>query len=648
MARMNLGGGPSDFLIDVTSGAHRNAGPAVLTFWTAEVGGTQLTDVQVDGAPVESVRAGSYGHIPKVSVEVGDAAGAWVQAGASGPRYWMQPGSQGPAGPEGDAGPQGEPGPQGLPGPDAIPADEAVATYAETPGTATEKVLTSQFSRGDQAYNVTTTSLRRWRTALSGAEAMNNNTQRSARVVMGWNSIIQGAGLNAVSASAPSQLAAMFERELPPAGSGVIHMVTPSWFQQDGSNAVDNRINRIGTWAAVARGAFAAGCIRATGATNQLAYTDVGTEFVVYFARAADGGTMSVQVDGGAAATIDCSGTGLGSHTIVNTAATSAGGTALTDTSHVITITAPATGYAYITGVESRRGRTGVRVTRAGLSGSTTNSVIGTEESMEAVFDQAAPDLSVLLELVNDWLNADLPVATFKARWAAIIQRAKQTGDVLIVVPPISNEAGTYPFSDYETALYQLADEYDCALLNIRARWGTYMEANAAGLMGDAYHPSFKGYRDLARAIYEVIGTKAPGSTVSVASLGRAQTFTARQTFSAGLTIANGQSLAIGDVTIQRTAAFTLDLGTIAKASVLGAGPSVGTSLGAVNARASTGRRAVSAQGSDGTERGGFNVDGRLFGLSADMLASAPAAATRGVPWYDQNGTKYWLAAVPA
>ena len=568
----------------------------------------------------------------------------------------------GPAGPQGPEGPEGPQGERGLDGANVLPTSEAVAQAVTEEGPAKDALSATidergakRFSRGDQSYNITTSALRRWRTALAGSEQMANGTQRSARVLCGWNSIVQGAGLNSIGATFPSQMAAMFAREFPAAGTGIVHMNTQSWFRQDGANAIDTRVNRIGAWATAARAAFAAGTIRATGTDKKLTFTETGVEFVVYFARDADGGVMTVDVDGGATAEIDCSGSGLGSHTIINTIATGTGGTALTDTSHTITITAPASGYAYVTGVEARRGKTGVRVTRAAMSGSTTNSLLGTEESMEAVFDQAEPDLSVLLELVNDWLNADLAVATFKTRWATIIQRAQQTGDVLIVVPPISDEAGTYPFEDYVEALYELADEYDCALVDIHARWSAYAEADAAGLMGDAYHPSFKGYRDIARAVYEIIGTKAPGTTVSASATLGAQTFTGRQTFGAGLTVAAGQTIIMGETTISRASAFSLSVAGFWAAQRLFANQA--TNLAAMNAKGQAGVRAVSAQGADGTERGGFSQNGRLYAPTYDRQATVgdagaasalPATPSTYIKVEDQSGNIHVIPAYAA
>lgn len=67
-------------------------------------------------------------------IKVGDGSTPW-----SGLPFAVLPGEKG------DPGAKGDPGPQGLPGMNAVPADEAVATYAATPGSATNTALSATF-----------------------------------------------------------------------------------------------------------------------------------------------------------------------------------------------------------------------------------------------------------------------------------------------------------------------------------------------------------------------------------------------------------------------------------------------------------------------------------------------------------------------
>lgn len=509
------------------------------------------------------------------------------------------------------------------------------------------------YSKGDQAYNVTDSSLRNWRRALSKCERIGSDSSEPASVVCGIDSMTEGATLNTVNKTWPAVLRAQFARIFPAAGSGIVHMLTPTWFQQDGSNNVDNRVNRIGTWSAVARGAYLLGCIRATGSSNKLAFTETGSQFVLYYLKEADGGTLSVDVDGGTPHTIDTSGSGIGVHRIVNTIATDTGGTPLSAGSHVVTVTAPSSGYAYVLGFEAVQSSTsGVRVTRAAKTGEQIAGLSGSEESMATVIDLAAPDLFIGMGIDNDYLNGHTAVATFKSRWATVVDRVRAGGgDVLLVIPPPPEDMSlTPPWEDYVEALYELADEKDVALLNLETRWGPSEDAQADGLMSvDGYHPNGMGHRDIARAVYEVIGSKAPGTTGgTLATLSDAQTFSARQTFGAGLTIASGQTLTVHDVSISRPGAAKLAVAGAWGAQRGDFGSTTPSNTGTVNIRANTGSYALSAYGNDGTLRGGFDNSGYLFVRAADWLSTAPGAATKGIPVKDQNGTVGYVAWTPA
>lgn len=107
MARLQAGGGPSDYTIlagdtitistpdgDVDGKAAVLVGGVAVAWWNAEVGGTQYTDLlDSSGAPVSSVLSSdtsdgrALGQIPRVSYPEG-VRGAWASAGG-GPRVWM-------------------------------------------------------------------------------------------------------------------------------------------------------------------------------------------------------------------------------------------------------------------------------------------------------------------------------------------------------------------------------------------------------------------------------------------------------------------------------------------------------------------------------------------------------------------------------
>lgn len=90
MARASFGGGVADFVFASTSGGLVKLTSAALTFWTAETGGTQHTDLLLSGAPVTSIPVGADGQVPtfqgpdEVYTMWADAGGARVLVAATG------------------------------------------------------------------------------------------------------------------------------------------------------------------------------------------------------------------------------------------------------------------------------------------------------------------------------------------------------------------------------------------------------------------------------------------------------------------------------------------------------------------------------------------------------------------------------------
>ena len=62
MSRSDFGGTSNDFLFKATPFMRLTAG--TLTFWSAASGGTQYTDLLLNGSPVTSITVGTDGFIP--------------------------------------------------------------------------------------------------------------------------------------------------------------------------------------------------------------------------------------------------------------------------------------------------------------------------------------------------------------------------------------------------------------------------------------------------------------------------------------------------------------------------------------------------------------------------------------------------------
>lgn len=80
MARASFGKTPADFTMVVGPAGQMRVTPAALTFWDAEVGGTQFTDLLLNGAPVSSITTPVDGEIPLFEGPDG-VVEMWVDAG---------------------------------------------------------------------------------------------------------------------------------------------------------------------------------------------------------------------------------------------------------------------------------------------------------------------------------------------------------------------------------------------------------------------------------------------------------------------------------------------------------------------------------------------------------------------------------------
>ena len=64
MARFDFGGTSADWVFSTQADGTMRVAAAGLTFWSAKTGGTQYTDLIVDGQPASSVTVGADGQIP--------------------------------------------------------------------------------------------------------------------------------------------------------------------------------------------------------------------------------------------------------------------------------------------------------------------------------------------------------------------------------------------------------------------------------------------------------------------------------------------------------------------------------------------------------------------------------------------------------
>lgn len=129
MARTTFGGTLADYVVLPESGVYRRPGSVEVTVWSAQTGGTQLTDLLLGGNPVTSLRTGSEGLIPAFQGPDG-VTEAWYQVAGASQRVRIATGPQGPA---------GTPGADGAPG----GSDEAMAAWVADEDSLTREALSA-------------------------------------------------------------------------------------------------------------------------------------------------------------------------------------------------------------------------------------------------------------------------------------------------------------------------------------------------------------------------------------------------------------------------------------------------------------------------------------------------------------------------
>src|SRR5579883_2744691 len=127
-----------------------------------------------------------------------------------------------------------------------------------------------------------------------------------------------------------------------------------------------------------------------------------------------------------------------------------------------------------------------------------------------------APTLTVIsldgADVVN---NASL--TTYQTNLSAIVNTAlcgfsscsghAQTGDVLLVLGPLANAANFLSglYASYDYIVYQIAQQNNLPVLDMRKRWISYANINPVFPFVDAVHPGTLGAKDYGLAFYEAL-----------------------------------------------------------------------------------------------------------------------------------------------
>jgi lysophospholipase L1-like esterase len=267
-----------------------------------------------------------------------------------------------------------------------------------------------------------------------------------------------------------------------------------------------------GTWnnqnASGSMGKFMYG---AAGATATITVT--GTSFdLIYGKTTAGGASVSVTVDGVEKGPINCfSNTGSVYGNVLSV-------TGLTAGSHTVVIT----GAAIIEGLIgynpiSATGNKGCYVHNLGTPSATAAWL--SPQASKIVSYGGGAHLYIIALGINDARNN---TANFYTQMGTLISTMQSTGASVLLLPMfMTNDPSAGAIQAYPSLVqqqYQLADQYNCGLIDIYSRWGkSWNTAQIGGLMGsntfngnsgnDNTHPSDKGHRDIANAIaYHLVG----------------------------------------------------------------------------------------------------------------------------------------------
>lgn len=262
-----------------------------------------------------------------------------------------------------------------------------------------------------------------------------------------------------------------------------------------------------GTWTVTTYGSIFGRWMSATGTANSTTLTFNGTSVDLIYHRGTSGASsgVSITIDGVAQTAPNFYGAASTVGDIQSYTGFSAG-------NHTLVITAPATGYIYIEGLIAYNTPAGTAkgcyVFNMSNPGARTDYFVNNTAKMTIATKN--PHLYIIALGVND---ARLAPTSYYDNLKKMIQDFQSFNGSVVLLPYCISDT-TQNLANYTVVMqqqYQLANELNCGLIDIFARWNTYLEAKNIGYMGgtlydgtngtDIYHPSNKGHRDIANAI---------------------------------------------------------------------------------------------------------------------------------------------------
>lgn len=348
------------------------------------------------------------------------------------------------------------------------------------------------------SYNVSETSLRRWRAALSKAII---STTTPARILCLGDSITQGVAstpqyLNNWPYRLRQLLAA--DGRAGTVGEGVIIAGGQTLSLYDNRWTVGSGWNRVG-------GAIVNTMWQAAPGSGTLSLALPSCDRItIYYTRHGINGTWSYNVDGGGSTSVNANGaTAIMTESISVSAGT-----------HTLNIVPnPTTGYTMILAVEYHTSSAinDVEViTGGGYAGNTTASFMASANAFDTLpfLDFLSPDLTIICLGRNDANPANgVSTAQYIANMTTLINRMRVTNskDVLIVTPPPSSLSMYTQNQAIMDACYTLADTLDVAVLDINKRFGAVWNTAPYSLSSDDIHPTDAGGHQIAQSVANLL-----------------------------------------------------------------------------------------------------------------------------------------------
>lgn len=373
------------------------------------------------------------------------------------------------------------------------------------------------------ATPATLTSIRRARVAVSTGAANGVFLFVGMSTFFGQGAGTGGTGLTGcVAKSLPAQLATVLSaRGVPAIAEG--YFGDGNQFTAAALTDANPKFSFAGSsWTSWSAGVRTAGgwALRNVTGTDVMSYTPGinVTNFRTYYIQASGTAEFTTQIDSETAATINSS----GSAAVVGTYSTAVSSTAA---SHTLKIARTGTGgQLYIVGVRAwDSNRKTIECINLGWSGSkvsdwnvTTNAYSPSSAVTAIITDIntiSANTIPVTVFLgidINDWIAGTDP-ATYKTGMAALITAFQATGAGVVLVAGPPSASGSAPLATQAAIIakqYELAREYNCALVDMTALFVSWTAANAAGFENDGVHQKTSGYNDqawqLSRLVFDL------------------------------------------------------------------------------------------------------------------------------------------------